>query len=140
MLGLKQFAHRSDGDDLAVGQRCDAVADGIEAGEVMGDHEDRQAQRLLQCLDQGVEIAGGDRIQPRGRLVEKHDCRIERERTRQRHALGHAAGQFGGKLVAVLRLEPDHFELGGRDLVHQGVRELEILAQRKLDVLPHRQR
>src|SRR6185503_19496350 len=73
MLGLKQFAHRSDGDDLAVGQRSDAVADGIEAGEVMGDHEHREPQRLLQCLDQGVEIAGGNRIQPRSRLVEKDD-------------------------------------------------------------------
>ena len=32
MLGLKQFAHRSDGDDLAVRKCCDAVADGIQAG------------------------------------------------------------------------------------------------------------
>jgi hypothetical protein len=36
MLGLKQIAHRSDGDDLAVRQRRDAVADGIQAGEVSG--------------------------------------------------------------------------------------------------------
>ena len=63
MLGLKQVAHRSDGDDLAVGQRRDAIADGIQAGEVMGDHEHRQPQRFLQCLDQGVEIACGDRIE-----------------------------------------------------------------------------
>ena len=140
MLGLQQFAHRADGDDLAVGQRRDAVADGIEARKIMGDHEHRQPQRLLQGLDQRVEIAGGDRIQTRGRLVEKHDCGIERERARQRHALGHAAGQFGRKLVAVLRLEPDHFELGGRDLVHQRVRQHQIFAQRKLDVLPHRER
>src|SRR6266436_8130700 len=47
MLGLKQLAHRSDGDDLAVRQGRDAIADGIEAGEVMGDHEqDRKSTRL----------------------------------------------------------------------------------------------
>ena len=61
MLGLKQFAHRSDGDDLAVRERRDAIADGVQAGEVVGDHEHRQPERLLQCLDQGVEIAGRDR-------------------------------------------------------------------------------
>jgi len=137
---LQQFTHRPDRDDLAVGQRRHAVADRIEAGEVVGDHEHGQSQRLLQRLDQGVEIAGGDRIEPRGRLVEKHDRGIERERARQRHALGHAAGQFGGKLVAVLRPQSDHFELGRRDLVHQRIRQFEVLSQRKLDVLPHRQR
>ena len=41
MLGSKQFAHRSDRDDLAVRERGDAVADGIQAGEIVGDHEHR---------------------------------------------------------------------------------------------------
>src|SRR5438445_365952 len=45
MLGLKQVAHRSDGDDLAVRQRRDAITDGVEAGKVVGDHEHRQPQR-----------------------------------------------------------------------------------------------
>ena len=68
MLGLKQFAHRSDRDDLAVRECCDAVADGIQAGEIMGDHEHRQPQRFLQCLDQDIEIARRDRVQTRCRL------------------------------------------------------------------------
>ena len=106
----------------------------------MGDHEHGQPQRLLQRLDQRVEIAGGDRIEARGRLVEEHDLGIERERARQRHALGHAAGQLGGKLVAVVRRQPDHLELGDGDLVHQPLRQVEILAHRKLDVLPHGER
>ena len=62
MFGSKQLAHRPDGDDLAVGERGNPVADGIEAGEIMGDHEHREPQGLLQGLYQGVEIAGGDRI------------------------------------------------------------------------------
>src|SRR5258708_1070599 len=139
MLGLKQFAHRSDGDDLAVRQRRDAVADGIQAGEVMGDHEHRQPQCFLQCLDQDIEFARRNGIQTRGRLVEKHDRGIERERAGQRHAFGHAARQFGRKLVAILRYQPDHFELGGSDFVHQFGRHHQIFAQWKLDVLSHRQ-
>src|SRR5258708_23416365 len=139
MLGLKQFAHRSDGDDLAVRQRRDAVADGIQAGEVMGDHEHRQPQCFLQCLDQDIEFARRNGIQTRGRLVEKHDRGIERERAGQRHAFGHAARQFGRKLVAILRYQPDHFELGGSDFVHQFGRHHQIFAQWKLDVLSNRE-
>src|ERR1700730_17818522 len=63
MLGLTQLAPRSDGGALSVRQRRDAIADGIEARKVMGDHEYGQPQRFLQGLDQGVEIAGRDRIE-----------------------------------------------------------------------------
>src|SRR5487761_2284444 len=140
MLGLKKFMHRSDGDDLAVGQRRNAITLGIHAGEIMGHHEHRQAQRSLQGLDQRVEIAGSDRIKARGRLGEKNDRRIERPRAGQRHTLGHAARQLGGKLVGVLRRQADHFKLGDRDLVHQRLRQRQIFAQRELDILPHGKR
>jgi len=137
---LKQLAHRSDGDDLAVRQCRDAVADGIQAGEVVGDHEHRQPQSFLQCLDQRIEIARRNRVQARGWLVEKHNRRIERECAGQGHALGHASRQFGRKLLAVLWLQPDHFELGSGDLVHQCIRQHQIFAQGKLDILPHGER
>ena len=39
VLGVKQFAHRSDGHDLAISQRRDAVADGIEACQIMRHHK-----------------------------------------------------------------------------------------------------
>ncbi len=87
-----------------------------------------------------VELACGDGVEPGGRFVEKHDRRIERQRTRQRNALGHAARQFRRKLVAVLRRKPDHLELGGGDLVHQLLRQHQIFPQRKLNVLPHGER
>jgi len=106
----------------------------------MGDHEHRQPQSFLKCLDQGVEIARRNRIQTRRRLVEKHDRGIERECTGQRHAFRHPARQFGRKFVAVLRQQPDHFELGGGNLVHQRVGQHQIFAQGKLDVLPHGER
>jgi hypothetical protein len=139
MIALKQVAHRPDRDNLAVGQRGDAIADRVETGEIMGDHEHGQTERLLQRLDQRIEIAGRDRVQPRGRLVEEYDRRVQRECARQRHPLGHAARQFRRKLVSVFGPQPDHFELGGRDLVHQRLRQHEILTKRKLDVLPHGQ-
>ena len=87
-----------------------------------------------------IKIAGGNRIEPRGRLVQEDDRGIERQRAGQRHPLGHAARQFGWKLVAVLCGKPDHFKLGVGDLVHQGFRQVEIFAQGKLDVLTHGQR
>src|SRR6185295_2268625 len=65
---------------------------------------------------------------------------IERERARQRHALDHAAGEFGRIAVGDLGPQTHHAELGHHDLVEQPLRNLEIFAHRKLDVLPHRER
>ena len=87
-----------------------------------------------------VEVAGGDRIEAGGRLVEEDDLRIERQRAGERHALGHAAGKLGGKLVGVARREADHLELGDGDLVHQPLGDVEMLAHRELHVLAHGQR
>ena len=36
--------------------------------------------------------------------------------------------------------QPDHFELGDRQFVHQPLRQIEIFAHRELHVLAHRQR
>ena len=37
----------------------------------MGDDDDGQAKPFAQLLDQLVETGGADRVEPRGRLVEK---------------------------------------------------------------------
>src|SRR5579864_3163462 len=68
MLAGEHRRHRTTDHDLAVSEHRDAVANLIETVEVMGDHEDREAKSLLQGLDQSVEIGGGDRIEPGGRL------------------------------------------------------------------------
>src|SRR3974377_2561038 len=70
MAGLKKFMHGPDRDDLAIRQRRNAVANGVEAGEIMGHHEYRHPQRFLQGPDQRIEIARRDRGQSRGRLIE----------------------------------------------------------------------
>ena len=106
VLGGQHGGNRPGGDDLAVGQDGDAVAHRMQAVEIVRHHEDREPQRALQGADQVVELAGADRIEPRGRLVEKDDLGIERERAGERHPLGHAAGQFGGILVADVGRSP----------------------------------
>ena len=57
-----------------------------------------RSKRALQGADQLVEVGGADRIEAGGRLVEEDDVGVERERTRQRHALDHAAGKLGREL------------------------------------------
>jgi hypothetical protein len=140
MLGTKQIVHWTNGDDFALAERGDAVANNVQAGEIVRDHEYRQPKRLVQRLDKGIEVARGDRVQTGRRLVEKHDRGVECQRARQRNPLRHPAGKLGWKLVAVLRRQTDHLELGSRDFIHQRVGKHEILAQRKLNVLANGQR
>ena len=143
-LHPRMFAseHRFDrafGDDLAVGERRDAVADIVQAVEIVRHHEDGKPQGLLQGPDQGIEIAGGDRIEARGRLVEKDNFRIESQRASERDALHHAAREFGGKFGGVVCGHPDHFELRYRHFIHEPLRKMQIFAHRKLQILEHGQ-
>ena len=88
---MKHLVHRSDGDDLTGCQRRDAIADGVQAVEVVRHHEHCQAERLLQCLDQRIEFGGSDRVKARRRLVEENDFRVESKCAGKCHPLGHAA-------------------------------------------------
>src|SRR5574337_3072 len=136
IVGTQEFFNLSNGDDLAMAQHRDAVADGEQAVEVVGDHEDGEAKRLLQRGDEVVEIASRDRIEPGGRLVQKDDVGIERDGARERGALGHAARQLGWKLVGGVLRQADEVELLRRKPVHEGLRQAQMLAHRRLDVLP----
>src|SRR5258708_27441398 len=140
MLRGLHVGHRSCCNDFAVPQNCNAVTSGIKAVQIMGYHENGQAQSALQGSHQLVKVARPDRIEARGRLIEEHQFRIERERPCQRHPLDHAAGEFRGKTVGDLGAQAHHAEFGDRDLVEQSLREVEIFAHRELDILPHRQR
>jgi hypothetical protein len=98
-------------------------------------HENREAQRLLQGPDQRVEVAGSDRIEARGRLVEENDLRVECKRAGQGDALDHAAGKLGGVLVAVFWREAHHLQLGGGDFVKQPCGQIKVFPHWKLHVL-----
>ena len=58
----------------------DAIADRIQRIEIVRDQEHREAEALAQRQDQLIERGRADRIEARGRLVEKQDLGIERER------------------------------------------------------------
>ena len=113
-----------DRHHLAVGQRGDAVADRVQAVEVVGDHEHGEPERLLQRPDQRVEVAGGDRIEARGRLVEEHDLR-DRARARGRAPRAWSCRRTARRETCRRRrrVEPDHLELGHRHLVASAPRD-----------------
>jgi len=77
--------------DGLIGKRCDAIANRSQRVEIMCDHEDGEAERLLECPDQRIELARGDRVESGGRLIQKQEGGIKRQRTSQCHALGHAS-------------------------------------------------
>ena len=69
-------------------------------------HEYSEVERLLQSLDQSIEVTSRNRIQPRCRLVKKQNFRIQRERPGKRSALGHATGQLSRKFLPSFGLKP----------------------------------
>ncbi len=48
--------------DPLVAEHRDAVADGEQAIEIVGDHEHREAERVAQARDERVEVLRADRI------------------------------------------------------------------------------
>src|SRR5262249_32430574 len=52
----------------------------------------------------------------------------------------HAAGELRGEAVSDFGPEPNHDQLRHHDLVEQALRDIEIFAHRKLDVLAHGER
>ena len=55
--------------------------------------------------------ACADRVEPRGRLVEEQDLRLERERARQGDTLPHAAGQLRRHLPSGVGRQADERQL-----------------------------
>ena len=65
-------------DELAILQDGDAVGNGEDLGEAMGDIQDRHTMRL-QAADDGEELVDLARAEDRGRLVQNQDLGVERE-------------------------------------------------------------
>ena len=62
----------------------------------MGHHDGRDPETFLQAADQLIDRVGGDRIEPRGRLVVQQGSRGESDRPGQRDPLAHPAREVGG--------------------------------------------
>ena len=76
MIRLDHFGERADRDDLSVCERGNPIALDFQAIEIVCNHKYCEIERLLQGLDQRIEVAGRNRVQPRRRLVKKQDFRI----------------------------------------------------------------
>src|SRR5579862_5154206 len=103
---VREMLRQSADADLLVDQHRDAVADREQRIEVVRHQKHGEIEAGLQIADQLVEIGGGDRIKPGGRLVEKQDLRIERKGARQPGALAHAARELRGNLSAAASGRP----------------------------------
>jgi hypothetical protein len=115
-----------------------AVRDPEDAREVVRHHDDGRAEARLQLEDQVVEKARADRVQAGRRLIEEQQIRVERDRTRQRRALAHAAADRG-RVELLEAAQPHQRELELDDFGdHAGVQARELL-ERQRHVLRQRQ-
>src|SRR5580704_4082804 len=97
LVGLHQVLRSADRDFL-IYEHGYPVTDRKQRREVVGYDDDRDVQALVELQDQFIDTTGDERIQAGGRLIEKQNAGVERERSRQRGTLDHTAGEFGGKL------------------------------------------
>ena len=123
-----------------MGQHRHAVGDLPQQVEVVRDHHDGQAEEVAQCQHELIDAAGADGIQPRRGLVQKQQLRIQRECTRHRGALHHAAAERRRVQRADLGRQPRHGQFGVGDVVDQGTVQCGVFTQGQTDVFLHRQR
>src|SRR6266436_6638663 len=79
------------------------VADGEDAGELVRHDHDGGAEAVAQIEDEVVEPPRAHRVEPRRRLVEEEDVRVECHRARQPGALRHAAADLRGVVLLETR-------------------------------------
>ncbi len=113
-VGL-QSAGRIQGDDAAVVDDRDAVAQRIGFEHVMGGQQDGLLFRL-QVQDHLAELARPDRVQAEGGFIQEQDVRVVQQRARHVQALLHAAGIALHLLIAAPG-QPDHLEQVGDALL-----------------------
>src|SRR5262245_21791750 len=115
------------------------VADGEDAGELMGHHRDRGAEAVPQLEDQIVQHARTDWIEAGRWLVEEQDLRVERHRASEPGSLAHAAADLGW--IEILETcEPDQRQLQGCHLLDFGWAKIGELSQGQRYVLCQRHR
>ncbi|MNE66059.1 hypothetical protein D3C80_1615890 [compost metagenome] len=81
-------------DDPALFEHHHAVADITDHRHLVGDQDHRQAQALVDVLEQAEDRFGGFRVQRRGGFVAQQYFRVVYQRAGNAHALFLAAGQL----------------------------------------------
>jgi hypothetical protein len=140
VIDAKHLVHRAGHQNLLLGQHRDAVAGGVQGVKVMRYKKDRQAQRLLQRPDQGVELGRADRVKAGGGFIQKQDLRVERQGAGQTGALSHAARKLGRGKVPCLGGQADHRDAQVGKCGAGGGVDGQFLAHRCFHILAHGQR
>ena len=104
---LLQLGRRADGQDPAVVDDRDAVAQLVGLGHVVGGQEDRPAGHGgLPGEDQLTDGAGGGHVQAERRLVEEEDPRVVEQAASEVHLLALAGRERADPLLASARSRP----------------------------------
>ena len=132
MIGAHDILDASLRLDAAMLEEQRAVAQHLDAREVVRDEHDRAA-RALEFLDELPELAACLRIEAGRRLVEKQQLRIADERAREREPLLLAARQRAdARAPLLLELhEPDDV-LGRRSFVKEAAEQADGFFDREL--------
>jgi hypothetical protein len=97
------------GDQLALTQDRDSIAQRIDLRQQVAGEQHRGALLVAQLAQQGPELGDALRIEPVGRFVEQQHAPPAEQRLGQAHPLTHPLGEVGG--VAPGRVhQPDLFE------------------------------
>src|SRR4051794_32292498 len=115
VVRVEQLRRGTGLHDAALPQHCDVVRDATRGHDVVCDDYVAAAVLRVHFLNQLAEERGADRVQPRVRLVEEDDLRVEHERASKAGALAHAARQLVRHLLA-RAAKPDFAEAAVADL------------------------
>ena len=90
VIGLLDIANRALKDDLSFVQKGDAIGEPIYTLDIVTNDNARHIVSLPQIPNDIVDEDDHERIEPRRRLVEKHELRLVNRRSRKRNALFHS--------------------------------------------------
>ncbi|MNY15999.1 hypothetical protein D3C86_1492400 [compost metagenome] len=122
-------------DDPALFEHHHAVADITDHRHLVGDQDHRQAQALVDVLEQAEDRFGGFRVQRRGGFVAQQYFRVVYQRTGDAHTLLLATGQLR-RVGTVLVLQANQLQQFAHLAQAQGLADA-CDFQWQFHVLPH---
>ena len=124
---LAERGNRALGDDPAVGDDGEAVAQAFGLVHIVGGQENRLAQ-LSEASNHLPGVAAGGRIEAAGRLVEEEQVGVAGQGKREVEAAHLSAGETADEALALL-IEPDD----AQDFVERT--RMRVVAAKELDHL-----
>ena len=97
------------------------IGDQEDAGELVGDHHDRNPEIAAEQGDQLIQFDGRDRVEAGGGLVEEEEVGLQHQGARDAGPLLHAARDLGGQVFRE-RAEAHEIQLGLDEIRTMGPR------------------